>query len=232
MITRPVIGITVNFDYTRVRIWLPAAYARSVEAAGGLPLLIPPLEEARSFLWAGLQGIIFPGGGDISPLYFGREPLPGLGEIDPGRDDLEIFLAREALRRDLPVLGICRGMQVLNVVAGGTVIQHLGPGCLRHFQRSPRCYPSHTVTITPGSRLSAITGEEVLPVNSFHHQAVENLAPGFRKAALAPDGVVEAIESCRHRFALGLQWHPEALAHPSSPAIFGELVKAAGEPVK
>ncbi|HHX87588.1 MAG TPA: C26 family cysteine hydrolase domain-containing family, partial [Firmicutes bacterium] len=94
-------------------------------------------------------------------------------------------------------------------------------------QSSPRCYPSHTITITADSRLSTITGEEVLPVNSFHHQAVEHVAPGFQKTALAPDGVVEALESCRHRFVLGLQWHPEALADPSSPAIFLELVKAA-----
>ncbi len=211
-------------------MWLPVAYTRSVEAAGGLPLLISPLgATARRFLWPGLQGLIFPGGDDISPLYFGQEPLPGLGEVDPGRDDLEIYLAREALRRDLPVLGICRGIQILNVAAGGTVIQDLGPGIIQHDQKSPRCYPSHLVAIEAGSCLSSIIGEEVLPVNSFHHQAVGKIAPGFIEVARATDGVVEAMESCGHRFALGLQWHPESLFHPSSAAIFRALVKAAGQ---
>ena len=232
VITRPVIGITVNFDYHRKRIWLPDSYARSVESAGGVPLLIPPLKIARPFLWSCLQGIIFSGGGDISPLCFNREPLPGLGEVDPERDDLELYLVREALERELPLMGICRGMQLLNVAAGGTVIQHLGTDGLQHFQKSRRCHPSHTVNIVTGSRLATITGEGVLPVNSFHHQAVEHVAPVFRKTAFAPDGVVEAIESRRHRFVLGLQWHPECLVHPSSAALFRELVRAAACPLE
>lgn len=223
------IGITVNYDYSRERIWLPVSYARSVESAGGLPLLIPFLKAVRYSLWDSVQGIIFTGGGDISPLNFGREPLPGLGETDPGRDDLELYLAREALCRNMPALGICRGMQILNVAAGGTIIQDLGSNYLQHFQRSPRDYPSHSVTITPGSLLATISGEEIIAVNSFHHQAVENPAPEFKETAHASDGVVEAIESPCHRFVLGLQWHPEFLFHPSSAAIFRALVKAAAD---
>ncbi|NMA92728.1 MAG: gamma-glutamyl-gamma-aminobutyrate hydrolase family protein [Firmicutes bacterium] len=227
VISRPAIGITVNFK--RGRSWLPVAYSRSVEAAGGLPLLIPPLEEIPGFLWSRLQGIIFSGGGDISPLSFGQEPLPGLGKVDPGRDKLELALAREALCRDFPLLGICRGMQLLNVAAGGTIVQHLeGPAYLQHLQESPRSYPSHTVTIIPCSRLSVIIGKKSLPVNSFHHQAVEKIATGFCKAAIAPDGVVEALESHCRRFVLGVQWHPETLDHPSSAALFRALVESAG----
>ncbi|NLM23680.1 MAG: gamma-glutamyl-gamma-aminobutyrate hydrolase family protein [Firmicutes bacterium] len=227
----PLVGITVNQNYDRERLWLPFAYCRSVERAGGMPVLIPPLEgEARFLLPARLQALLLPGGGDIAPLFFGQEPRPGLGEADPRRDELELFLVREALQRDLPLLGICRGLQLINVAAGGTLKQDLAGGeYLQHWQQAPRQFPWHTVRVLGHTRLGDLLGEGFLAVNSFHHQAVERPAPGFRVSAVAADGVVEALESCRHRFVLAVQWHPEALDHPASHRLFQALVAAARE---
>lgn len=223
---KPLIGITVNRDYDSDRFWLPAAYCCRVTAAGGRPVLLPPLPpgEERDLL-AGLGGLLLGGGGDIAPLYFGEEPQPGLGAVDPQRDEWELRLAREALRRDLPLLGICRGLQLLNVAAGGTVLQDLvGPAYLQHEQKAPRSCPSHTVEVLQGTRLAALAGEGLLAVNSFHHQAAGRIAPGLRVAARAPDGVVEALENPAARFVLAVQWHPEALEHPAAAALFRALV--------
>jgi len=226
----PLIGISVNCDHERGHFWLPESYCRRVVAAGAAPLLLPPAGEERAApLVARLDGLILSGGGDIAPFFFGAEPQPGLREVDPGRDAWELALTREALRRDLPLLGICRGMQLLNVALGGGVLQHLcGGAYLQHEQQAPRTCSAHTVRIRPSTRLAALAGEEaeIVAVNSFHHQAVEAPAPGLRIAAVAPDGVIEALESAAHRFVLAVQWHPETLAHPLSEALFHALVDA------
>ncbi len=222
----PLIGITVNRDYLQERYWLPAAYVRRVTEAGGAALLLPPAgagEQER--VLDRLDGLLLSGGGDITPFYFGEEPRAGLGEVDPERDEWEIALTREALRRDLPLLGICRGLQLLNVAAGGGLIQHLtGPNTLQHDQKAPRSCASHTVTVAPGTRLAALIGDGVLAVNSFHHQSAAFPAPGFEVSAAAPDGVIEALESAGRRFCLAVQWHPETLDHPASAALFQSLV--------
>ena len=225
---KPLIGITLVRDCEQERFWLREAYCRCVETAGGIPILIPPLAgESLQEIFTRIRGLVLSGGGDVSPLYYGEEPLPGLGEADPQRDEWELRLARRALERDLPLLGICRGLQLLNVAAGGAVIQDLrGPGFLQHRQKAPRCYPSHTVNVLPGSRLAALAGEGTLAVNSFHHQAAGRIASGLRVSAAAPDGVVEALESPVHRFILGVQWHPETLDHPASRALFAALVES------
>ncbi len=242
----PVIGITVNADYDRKRFWLPEAYCRRVIEAGGLPLLLPLFApEQVGALFILLDGLLFPGGSDPAPLYFGREPLPGLGQVDPRRDELELCLAREALHRDLPLLGICRGLQILNIAAGGTLYQDLsGPSWLLHMQRAPRHCPSHTIRVCPGTRLASILAgppppgatarfkngiAEHLAVNSFHHQGIELLGRGLIAGAIAPDGLPEALESPAHRFILGVQWHPESLDHPAARALFAALVTAAGQ---
>lgn len=227
--SKPLIGITVNRDYTRERYWLPAAYCHHVEKAGGVPLLLPPSGAASlPALLSCLNGILLSGGGDINPLYFGEEPQPGLGDCDPRRDDWEMGLAREVLKRDLPLLGVCRGLQLLNVAAGGSMVQHLsGPGLLQHMQKAPRCYPSHTVNVFPATRLARVVGEGHLAVNSFHHQASGRPAQCLTIAASASDGVVEALESHTHRFVLAVQWHPETLDHPSTDALFTALIEAA-----
>lgn len=212
---------------------MPWGYAAAVEASGGIPVIIPVMHPGLApELVAHLQGILFAGGVDVDPSYYGEEPLPGLGQVTPERDALELALAREALDRGVPVLGICRGVQVLNVAAGGTLYQDLASQLgkvLKHRQEAPRWYESHAVRIDPGSRLAAVVGTSELRVNSFHHQAVREVAPGLRAVAWAPDGVVEAVEAVNHRFALGLQWHPEEMwrRYPVHLKPFAALVEAA-----
>ncbi len=226
---RPLIGITVNRNYNRRRVWLPYTYSCRIEEAGALPLLLPPLEPvAAGLLLGSLHGLLLSGGGDVAPFYYGEEPQPDLDEVDPQRDAWEYALVRAALVRGLPLFGICRGLQMLNVVLGGTLIQDLGRvGCLQHRQKAPRTHPSHTVEIFPQTRLAYLLGEGRLAVNSYHHQAPAAIAPGLKKAAAAPDGVIEALEDPDHRFLIGVQWHPESLQHPASSLLFQAFVNAA-----
>jgi putative glutamine amidotransferase len=227
---KPLIGITLVRDYETDRFWLMPSYCRCIEAAGGIPVMIPPLDggAGAAEILGRLQGLLLSGGGDVAPLFYGTEPRPGLDDVDPQRDEWEIGLAREALERDLPLLGICRGLQLLNVAAGGTLIQDLtGPGLLQHRQKAPPFAPSHSAAVFAGTRLAALLGEGHLAVNSFHHQAAGAVAPGLIVSAAAPDGVVEALESPAHRFALAVQWHPEALDHPASRSLFSAFVKRA-----
>ncbi len=228
---KPLIGITVNRSYDRRRVWLPFAYSRRLAEAGALPLLVPPLDPAAAVSLLGfLDGLLLSGGGDVAPFYYGEEPYLGLGPVDPQRDAQEIALVRAALLRGRPLLGICRGLQMLNVVLGGTLIQDLGgTGCLQHRQQAPRSHPSHTVEILPQTCLAHLLGEGPLAVNSFHHQAVAAVAPGLKKAAVAPDGVIEALEDPEHCFLIGVQWHPETLRHSASALLFKAFVDAAAK---
>ena len=236
---RPVIGITCgdSMDPGTEVLSLPASYTRSVYRAGGLPVLIAPPrdaadpEEALQALER-LDGLLIPGGVDVSSGQYGENPHPALGRINPDLDALEMPLIQAALRRDLPLLAICRGIQALNVAAGGTLVQDLpaqAPGCIQHRQLAARWHASHSVAVTSSSRLARILGGERAEVNSFHHQAVSQVAPGFVVTAAAPDGVVEAIESPDHPFALGVQWHPEGMweRHPVMLELFTALVRAA-----
>lgn len=229
---RPLIGITVNRDYRRERFWLPTPYCLRVERAGGLPLLLPPLQPSSAgLLLDSLGGLLLGGGGDIAPIHCGESPGPGLGEVDPERDAWELVLFRGALGRGLPVLGICRGLQLINVALGGNLIRDLaGPGFLQHRQGAPRHHPTHTVEILPRTRLASFLGEGHVAVNSFHHQAPARVAPGLRTAALAPDGIIEALEDPDRRFLLGVQWHPESLDHPATESLFRAFTGAARRP--
>lgn len=212
-------------------------YVRAVERAGALPVLLPPLasggEAASAFLRL-VDGLLLAGGGDVDPQYFEEEPVAQLGQVDPERDLLELALAREALAERVPVLGICRGIQVLNVAAGGSLYQDIPSqvrGAFQHYQRAPRWHGTHTVHLEPGSQVARILGVEELRVNSFHHQSVKMVAPGFRVSAKSRDTVVEAIESKAHPFALGVQWHPEGMIdrQPAALRLFRALVEAAAE---
>jgi len=182
-------------------------YARAVEAAGAEPVL----REAVPGLKLGeCRGLLLTGGSDVDPSLYGETPVPETEPPDPDRDSAEAALIDEALARDLPLLAICRGMQILNVHLGGSLVQHL-PTAARHVRRTPdKSLPAHRVTIEPGTLLSSIAGSEIWEVNSRHHQAIARLAPGLRVGARdAEDGTIEAVELPQRRFVLAVQWHPE-----------------------
>jgi len=230
---RPVIGITCTYHPEEHRSSLSDAYSRSVEEAGGLPLLIPLFqEECRKELFNYLEGLILGGGGDIGSFHFNEEPHPGQGQVYPPLDRQDIFLGQKALERKLPVLGICRGLQVLNVAGDGTLYQDLPeqyPGCLQHFQKMPGKHPVHTVYLSQDSLISSITRRGLLQVNSFHHQAVKEAIPPVIPVGVSPDGIVEAIEVRGHPFALGVQWHPEVMEDNASQLLFKALIEACKE---
>ncbi|HEY8424904.1 MAG TPA: gamma-glutamyl-gamma-aminobutyrate hydrolase family protein [Limnochordales bacterium] len=233
---RPLIGIVSGQerDGEAARLALPRAYVSAVEKAGGAPLVIPLVEDSRlaeSYLDV-LDGLLLAGGGDVDPAHFGEDPSPHLGSVDPERDAVELALARRALELDLPILGICRGMQVLNVAAGGSLYQDIGtqvPHAIQHRQSAPRWYPLHEVRLEPESLVGRIFQVESVRVNSFHHQAVRTVAPSFRVAAKSRDAVIEAVESRAHAFAVGVQWHPECMVerYPVQRLLFAAFVKAA-----
>lgn len=220
---RPVIGITGN--YANGTCTLAEGYYQSVLKAGGIPFIIPPFEESDRLgnLLDCLDGIIFSGGGDLNPLLFGEEPIKELHSITPERDVQELLLARLAYDRQIPILGICRGIQMLNAALGGTLYQDIHTQMegtrIKHSQDQDRHYPSHTVKIAKGSILARLFGHSALStpasdgfhiaVNSFHHQACKDPAPCLKVTAVSPDGVIEAVESNEFKSILAVQWHPE-----------------------
>lgn len=210
---KPRIGMPcVLGDDTRVYT-LREKYVSAIHAAGGMPLLLPCVEDADVDAVVGMiDGLLIPGGGDIDPEWFGEEPDVENGPVDPVADRYEIALCRAVLAASKPVFGICRGNQVLNVAAGGDLFQDVRAQTesrLQHRQNAPGWHGSHRVRIHKGSMLERIVRVPEFRVNSFHHQAVRRVAPGFRVAATALDGLVEAIEATADNFALGVQWHPE-----------------------
>ena len=215
--TRPIIGITGNFGAKGCE--LAQGYYESVLQAGGIPMVLPPYDDAAALCQTldKVDGILLSGGGDINPLLLGEEPVPGLHGICPQRDEMELLLVREAYNRQLPILGICRGIQVLVAALGGTLYQDLNTQyseapLVKHDQDLDRAYASHTVRLEDGSTLSRLFPEakkKGLPVNSFHHQAVQTLGPLLHITAKATDGVIEAVESNEFKSIIGVQWHPE-----------------------
>jgi len=240
---RPVIGISAYTERARWGAWdtpavlLPRRYADSVAAVGGIPVLLPPVHGVE-YAAARLDGLILAGGEDIDPAEYGAHAAPETVSIRPGRDAAEFALVAAALERGLPFLGICRGLQVLNVARGGTLHQHL-PDLVGHDGHSPLPggYGSHPVRIAPGSRLAAILGDAELdeyPVPTHHHQGVDRLGDGLIATAWATDGVIEAVELAApdgganggngSGMAMAVQWHPEA---GSDLRLFRALVAAA-----
>ncbi len=231
----PVIGITGN--YNQETCTLAEGYYQSVLKAGGIPFIIPPFYETDRLgeLLNRLDGIIFSGGGDINPLLLGEEPIKELHGITPERDQQELLLARLAYDRQIPMLGICKGIQVINAALGGTNYQDIHTQMegirIKHSQDQDRRYPSHQVSLTKGSLLEKFFGEE-LAVNSFHHQACKEAAPGMKVTAMSTDGVIEAIESTEFKSIMGVQWHPETYILRNSTEmlpIFEWLVQESAE---
>ena len=187
-------------------------YSQAVAAAGGLPVMVSSLglELVDDYLELA-DGLLFTGGADLDPHHYGAEPHPQLGLVDPERDAFEMALYRGARARGLPVLGICRGIQLINVAEGGTLQQHLPslPGTIQHEQVNKGSALLHTVRIEPSSRLARALGAAVIYTNTFHHQAVELLGQNLRATGQTGDGVIEAIEGDSDSFVLGVQWHPE-----------------------
>lgn len=207
------------------------AYVDAVCRAGGLPILLPVLDpgDAADVL-ATVDGLLLTGGGDIDPARYGAAPHPSVYGVDAGRDAWELALARAAVGGDVPVLGICRGSQVLNVAAGGSLVQHL-PDVSDEPHRVPERADQvvHTVDVAEGSRLAAVVGCATLGVNTLHHQAAGVVGSGLAVVATAPDGTIEAIEGRHGCRVLGVQWHPELLPHLAEHAdLFAWLVAEAG----
>lgn len=212
-------------------------YVQSVVEAGGVPVVLPPVVEPEYVdpLLGGLDGLLLSGGSDLDPSHYGEDPLPEMGPTLPERDAFELALAGRALEVGLPVLGICRGLQVLNVLLGGSLYQdlktQLGEGVLEHRQKTPKCQPVHEVELAGESLLGGIAGKDRFAVNSYHHQAVKEVAGDLRVSARSPDGVVEALEwRDGSRWVLGIQWHAEAMreAGPEQRRLFSAFVEAAG----
>ena len=241
---KPLIGITCNSLPAEGNIMpgmtrnlVNTDYISSVELAGGVPLLLPLISGYDSVLSqvAAVDGLILTGGPDIDPLLYGEEPLAQIGTVNHERDRYELLVIQAADELAKPVLGICRGIQMLNVAAGGTLHQEVAliEGCkLSHFQTAAqRNILWHSVNIAPASRIAGIVGVGRQMTNSFHHQSVKAVAPGFAATAHSQDGVIEAIERPGNRFVVGVQWHPELLSAstPAMLALFRALAEQAGQ---
>lgn len=230
---RPIIGITTYVTPARWGYWdleaslIPHDYVRAIEEVGGRPLLVPPSEEGIEETLDSLDGIVFSGGSDLDPAHYGEEAHPETFGIHEERDRAELELMKAALDRDMPVLGICRGIQVLNVARGGNLIQHLPEivGHEGHKHDPPGAFIDHDVEIDPDTTLAQILGDRH-PVKSHHHQGLDAVGEGLRVSAHAEDGSIEGVEDPEHRFAVGVLWHPEA---GEDKKLFEALVEQARE---
>ncbi len=222
---KPIIGITAHMPQNDPVFQLNPLYAKQITAAGGYPVILA----GETVLPPFLDGLLLSGGCDILPQYYHEEPHPLCAYTDPKRDSIEFALCRMALRQKLPVLGICRGMQVMAVCCGGSLYQDIrlqNTAALQHMQNAPRHCATHRVFLRPHSRLYRLLGSEAL-VNSFHHQSVKDCGDAFFASAFASDGVIEAIEHRTHPFAIGVQWHPEAMRQYLQQNIFLAFLQAA-----
>ena len=226
---RPVVGITTYLTRAAWGAWeeeaalVPADYVSAVARAGGAPLLVPPGASVSETLDV-VDGIVFSGGSDLDPVLYGADAHPETGGVVRERDDFELELMRAALERDVPILAICRGSQVLNVALGGDLEQHV-PDRVGHEQHRavPGVFSEHGIEVLPGTRLASVLDGHG-DVKSHHHQGFGSLAPGLRESARAADGTLEAIEDPTRRFAVGVLWHPEA---GEDRALFEALVAEA-----
>lgn len=233
---RPLIGLTLDWEPAGGWSGLPwyairENYLATIDAAGGLPVALPHEPDRAADYLDRLDGLLVTGGNfDLDPSLFGDGDRHHTVTTKDRRTAFEMAITRQALDRDMAVLGICGGQQLLHVVLGGRLIQHIPdavPDALAHEQPNPRTEPGHDVLVAPGTRLAAITGQERFPVNSAHHQAAADAPDGVIVSARAPDGVIEAIEAPARHFCLGVQWHPEYHISPADALILEAFVQAA-----
>ena len=232
---KPVIGVTPLYDVEKSSIWMLPGYMDGILQAGGVPVILPLSAEDADIerLFRVIDGLLLTGGQDVDPSLYGEERNEKCGEVYPPRDTLEKKLFQKAMSLDMPVFGICRGLQVINILMGGTLYQDLptqftSPNAENHRQTASRDTLTHKVTLVQSSPLYALLEAEKLPVNSFHHQGVRQLAPGLLPAAIAEDGLVEALYAPHKSFVQAVQWHPECCFETDEPSrkIFRAFINA------
>lgn len=237
---KPIIGITLDlasdskkYSYAK-NPWyaLRRGYSEMVAKAGGLPVFLPYDAEVDQFLDA-IDGLVIPGGDeDVNPKFYGQKIISDKVKINDARAGFELALVREAMQRDMPVFGICNGLQVINVACGGTLIQHIPDhhkSNINHEQPSPKDVPSHDVSILENSLLAKLSPSLDVRVNSTHHQAIDEAGDGLIISARAPDGIIEAVESTKHKFVVGVQWHSEYYNLDLDLKLFERLVEEASK---
>jgi putative glutamine amidotransferase len=231
--TKPIIGIgsdVLQRKGERDRAFAFTTYVESLRRAGAVPVVIPPQPENADAIVDGLDGILLAGGEDCDPTVYGEDAHPTVEPMDPRRQTNDLTLARVARERGIPTLGICLGVQMMNVAAGGTLIQDIDSEMRTDIEHAsePSDRHRHDVLIEDHTRLAEIVGESELNVNSSHHQAIRHVGQGLRVTALAPDGIIEGIEDPSHPFYVGVQWHPEDMpTEKSAESLFGAFVDAA-----
>ena len=212
----PIIGISCGYrNKTEDKVGIQSNYIDVIKQAGGTPVILPPqlTKDNIKILGDCVNGILLSGGADINPLFYNKEPDFNLNRIDPSRDEYEIELVKWCLKNKIPLLAICRGMQLLNIVCGGTIIQNLSNAYLKHRQNTAGYYPTHSVILNRDTILLKIYGVREIKVNRFHHQAIDNIGSNLIIAARANDDIIEGLVVKDHPFAVGVQWHPEKMAH-------------------
>lgn len=230
---KPIIGVMPLWDDDKNSIWMLPGYLDGISMAGGIPLILPLLTEGGDLeqLMNMCDGFLFTGGHDVSPRMYSEPPMEGKISSCKKRDEMESFILKEAIDGNKPILGICRGMQFINAFLGGTLYQDIPtqfPTDIEHHQDPPYDIPLHTVDIIPGTPLYHCLGVERLAVNSYHHQAVKEIAPGLVTMAVSPDGLIEAFCMPSHRFLWAVQWHPEFsyISDSNSRKILSAFVEA------
>jgi putative glutamine amidotransferase len=232
---RPLIGITPWYDYTKQLTFIKKGYYEGVNEAGGLGIVLPMCtqQELMENMVQSCDGFLISGGPDVDPKYFNEINLPFNEDISPYRDILEIYIIRRSIELNKPLLGICRGIQIMNVAMGGTLYQDIHSqirdrNLIKHSQVAPSWYPTHKINIKEESLVSKLLKTTSIEVNSFHHQAVKDIAPGFEASSLSEDGIIESIEYKNHKFALGVQWHPELMWESNNTflSLFEGLVQS------